>query len=112
MPYPGVKSSTSVWRGLEVAARAKVWSRIFYGLINSEYLSPATQLLMLSSLPDHAHYNRNFHGGNNWLTMEISALATVATNFPEFKKSGEWLDYSIETMVESMKGQMEPCHGF
>ena len=108
MPYPGVKSSTSVWRGLEVAARAKVWSRIFYGLLNSEYISPATQLLMLSSLPDHAHYNRNFHAGSNWLTMEISALATVATNFPEYKKSEEWLAYSIETMIESMKEQVYP----
>lgn len=106
MPYPGVKSSTSVWRGLEVAARAKVWTRIFYGLINSEYISPATQLLILSSLPDHAHYNRNFHGGNNWLTMEISALATIAANFPEYKKSGEWLEYSIAAMTESMKDQV------
>lgn len=106
MPYPAVKSNTSVWRGLEVAARAKVWSRIFYGLLNSEYLSPSTQLLMLSSFPDHAHYNRNFHGGNNWLTMEISALATVATNFPEYKNSNAWLDYSIETMTESMKTQV------
>lgn len=105
-PYPGVKSGTSVWRGLEVAARAKVWSRIFFGLLNSEYLSPSTQLLMLSSLLDHAHYNRNFHGGNNWLTMEISALATVATNFPEYKKSEEWLAYSVETISESMKGQV------
>lgn len=108
MPYPGVKSSTSVWRGLEVAARAKVWSRIFYGLINSEYLSPATQLLMLSSLPHHADYNRNFHAQGNWLTMEISALATVATNFPEYKKSKEWLDYAIQTMSESMKRQVYP----
>ena len=106
MPYPAAKGRESIWRGLEVAARAKVWSRIFYGMINSEYLSPATQLLILSSLPDHAHYNRNFHGGNNWLTMEISALATVATNFPEYKESGEWLAYSIETMTESMKGQV------
>jgi hypothetical protein len=105
-PYPGVKSNTSVWRGLEVAARAKVWSRIFYGLIDSEYFSPATQLLILSSLPDHAHYNRNFHGGNNWLTMEISALATVAANFPEYKKSDEWLEYSIGAMTESMKDQV------
>ncbi len=105
-PYPAVKSSTSVWRGLEVAARAKVWSRIFYGLVNSDFLSPATQLLVLSSLPDHAHYNRNFHGGNNWLTMEISALATIATNFPEFKQSSNWLDYSIGAMTESMKGQV------
>jgi hypothetical protein len=106
MPYPAVKSRTSVWRGLEVAARAKVWSRIFYGMLNSAYLSPATQLLMLSSLPDHAHYNRNFHGGNNWLTMEISALATVATNFPEYKKSKVWLEYAIEKMTESMKDQV------
>ncbi len=108
MPYPAVKSSTSVWRGLEVAARVKAWSRIFYGLIDGPYLSPATQLLMLSSLPDHAHYNRYFHAGNNWLTMEISALATVATNFPEYKNADEWLTYAIATMTESMQGQVYP----
>ncbi len=106
MPYPAVRSSTSVWRGLEVAARVKAWSRIFYGLIDSPYLSPATQLLMLSSLPDHAHYNRYFHSGGNWLTMEISALATVATNFPEYKNSDEWLTYAIATMTESLKEQV------
>jgi hypothetical protein len=108
MPYPAVKGSPSIWRGLEVAARGKVWSKIFYGMINSDYFSPATQLLMLSSLPDHAHYNRNFHSGNNWLTMEISALATIATNFPEYKKSGEWLAYAAKTISESMKGQVYP----
>lgn len=107
-PYPAVKSSTSVWRGLEVAARVKVWSRIFYGLANSTYLSPATQLLMLSSLPDHAHYNRHFHSDTNWLTMEISALATVATDFPEYKHADEWLTYAMGTMTESMKGQVYP----
>lgn len=108
MPYPGVKSSTSVWRGLEVSFRSKVWSRIFYGLLNSEYLLPSTRLLMLNSIPDHAHYNRHFHGGNNWLTMEISALATVATNFPEYNDAEEWLNYSIDTMVKSMKDQVYP----
>ncbi len=106
MPYPGEKGSESIWRGLEVAARAKMWSRIFYSLLESPYLSPSTRLLMLSSFPDHAHYNRNFHGGNNWLTMEISALATVATNFPEYKNSDAWFDYSIEAMTESMKEQV------
>ncbi len=106
MPYPAEKGGESIWRGLEVAARVKVWSQIFYGLMNNEYFSTATELLMLSSLPDHAHYNRNFHSGNNWLTMEISALATTASNFPEYKNSVEWLDYSIKTMTESMKGQV------
>ncbi len=108
MPYPGVKGSDAVWRGLEVSFRSKVWSRIFYGLLQSEYLQPSTRLLMLSSLPDHAHYNRHFHSGNNWLTMEISALATVATNFPEYNDAEEWLNYSIDTMAESMKNQVYP----
>ena len=106
MPYPGVKSRTSVWRGLEVSFRAKVWTRIFYAFINSDHLSDATKLLILSSLPDHAHYNKNFHGGNNWLTMEISALATVAAYFPEYQKSDEWMEYAIGQMTASMKDQV------
>ncbi|WP_339717782.1 alginate lyase family protein [Cyclobacterium amurskyense] len=108
MPYPAEKRSESIWRGLEVAARVKTWSRVFYGMLDSEYISPATRLLILSSLPDHAHYNRNFHGGNNWLTMEISSLATVVAYFPEYKASEEWMDYAVDTMVESMRGQVYP----
>lgn len=108
MPYPAEKGTESIWRGLEVAARAKVWTRVFYGMLQNEYLSPATRLLLLSSLPDHAHYSRNFHGGNNWLTMEISALATIAAYFPEFRNSDDWLDYAIASMTESMRDQVYP----
>ncbi|EON77997.1 hypothetical protein ADIS_1536 [Lunatimonas lonarensis] len=108
MPYPAEKGTESIWRGLEVAARAKVWARLFYAMRDSEYLSDATRLLILRSLPDHAHYNRNFHGANNWLTMEISALATIAAYFPELKQSSAWLEYGIEEMVESMRDQVYP----
>ena len=45
MPYPAEKRSESIWRGLEVAARVKTWSRVFYGMLDSEYISPATRLL-------------------------------------------------------------------
>lgn len=109
IPYPAKPAATDIWRGLEVSFRAKVWPKIFYGLINSKYLSPATQLLMLSSLPDHAHYNRHFHKKRgNWLTMEISGLATIVATFPEFKHSDEWLDYAIHEMGKSMKEQIYP----
>lgn len=108
LPYPGEKGDGSVWRGLEVSFRSKVWSRIFYGMLKSEYLLPSTRLLILSSIPDHAHYNRNFHSVNNWLTMEISALATVATSFPEYRDAEEWLNYSIEVMGQSMRDQVYP----
>ncbi len=108
MPYPAQKGGESIWRGLEVAARVKGWTRLFYGLINDPDLSEASKFLILRSLPDHAHYNRNFHGQNNWLTMEISALATVAAYFPEYKKSEEWMDYTVGVMIESMKDQVYP----
>ncbi len=108
MPYPAVKGIGSIWRGLEVAARAKQWTGIFYNSLSNEYISPVTQLLILSSLPDHAHYNRNFHQKGNWLTMELSALATIATKFPEFKKSEEWLNYSIGIIQKSLKEQVYP----
>jgi len=107
-PYPGVKSNTAMWRGLEVSSRVKVWSHVFYELMNTGLISPATQLLMLSSLPQHAHYARNFHAQGNWLTMEIAGLATVASSWPEFKESPAWMSYSIQTMVASMKEQVYP----
>ncbi len=107
-PYPAKKSSTAMWRGLEVSFRVKVWSQVFYGLMDSGLLSPATQLLILSSLPDHAHYAREFHAQNNWLTMEISGLAKVAASWPEFKQAEEWMNYSVSTMSESLKGQVYP----
>ena len=39
MPYPKAKGSGSIWRGLEVAARAKMWTRIFYTSLFIEYMN-------------------------------------------------------------------------
>lgn len=108
LPYPGVKSRTAMWRGLEVSFRVKSWAAVFYGLMESEAFSPATRLLLLSSIPEHAHYLRQFHAQGNWLTMELSALARGATAWPEFKQADEWLDYARETMTESLLEQIYP----
>ena len=108
LPYPGKRSNTEMWRGLEIHSRMKQWARMFYALNTSGYLSPATQLLMLGSIPEHAHYLRNFHSGVNWLTMELSALATVATAWPEFKDSPEWFAYAVATMSKEIEDQVYP----
>ena len=108
-PYPGVYSHTEMWRGLEVSFRVKAWARVFYGLMNTGYCSPATQLLILSSLPDHAHYARNYHSpASNWLTMEMTGLATIATAWPEFMQSPAWFDYSKTRLTETLKKQVYP----
>jgi hypothetical protein len=107
-PYPAVKSSTAMWRGLEVSFRVKIWARVFFELIRTDFISPATRLLILASLPEHAHYARNFHAQNNWLTMEISGLATAAAYWPEYRESSDWLEYTTSTMINSMKDQVYP----
>ncbi|MFC4871078.1 alginate lyase family protein [Negadavirga shengliensis] len=108
VPYPGKKSATAMWRGLEVSFRVKSWTDVFYGLLDSGYFTDATRLLMLSSLPDHAHYARNFHGQNNWLTMEMSGLAKLSAAWPEFKDSRDWMAYAKSTMTESLADQIYP----
>ena len=108
LPYPAKKSNTEMWRGLEVHFRVKVWSNVFYAFNNTAYLSPATQLLILSSIPEHAHYLRNFHAGGNWLTMEMSALATAATAWPEYKESPQWMQYAVAAMTKSLEEQVYP----
>lgn len=109
LPYPGKKSSTALWRGLEVSFRVKVWAAVFFGLMGSDFLSPATQLLMLSSLPEHTHYLEHFHAKEgNWLTMEMSGLAMVATAWREFKNSSQWISYAKDRMIEGLHEQIYP----
>jgi len=107
-PYPGVANNTAMWRGLEVCSRERVWKSVFYELWNTGKIDAGTALLMLTSLPSHAHYSRNFHGTGNWLIMEMSGLATLVSAWPEFKESKSWLDYSVNTMVASMADQVYP----
>jgi len=107
-PYPAKKNTTAMWRGLEVSFRVKMWARVFYDLWDTNLISPATKLLIMSSLPDHADYATNYHAQGNWLTMEISGLATIASYWPEYKQSPNWMSYAIDTMVASMKKQVYP----
>lgn len=107
-PYPKKKFDSAMWRGLEIHARAKFWSEAFFKLQASDTFRPATRLLMLQSLVDHAHYLRRFHSGNNWLTMELSGLAAIATRFPEFKASPEHLAYAGNVLSADLAKQVYP----
>ena len=108
-PYPGVKSSTPQWRGLEAALRMSPWSRIFMMLQHDPGFSPAARILMLSSLPDHAHYLRHFHARTgNWLTMEMNGLLTIALTWPEFRDAELWIAYAMNQLVPEMERQVYP----
>ena len=104
-PYPGKKNSTAQWRSLETTYRIRrSWPDVFYGLQEVEAFTPAARILILSALPDHAHYLRNFHaGGGNWKTSEMMGLVRIAAAWPEFAEAGAWGKYADKRVLEGMK---------
>jgi len=109
LPYPACDTTDACWRGLETALRVKQWAIVFYALQQDSLFSDATRLLMLTSLPEHAHYLRHFHkGGGNWITTELSGLGLIAAAWPEFREAAAWQAYSGETLLCSMPEQIYP----
>ncbi|MBN2367082.1 MAG: alginate lyase family protein [Calditrichaeota bacterium] len=108
LPYPGKKSNTAMWRGLEVSYRVKVWASVFYALQAHEEFRPATRLLLLRSLLDHAHYLRHFHSDGNWITMELSGLTMIGAAWPQFKDATDWIDYAKSTLNSELNRQVYP----
>lgn len=108
-PYPNEQTGDPRWRGLETKARIDVWAHIFYTLAKNDILTPATRILILSSIPDHAHYTQNFHAqGGNWLAMQMCALANGALQWPEYKNANTWLTYATQTLLPEMERQIYP----
>ncbi len=94
---------------LDVASRARVWPAVFFGLGDVEALAPATRILMLSLMLDHARQLRARHRHrSNWTTMEMSGLAAVAAAWGELKESAGWLKYAAGVLTREMTGQVLP----
>ncbi len=108
-PYPGRMTFSPQWRALEAARRVlNSWIHIFYDY--NDLLDDETLLLMLSSLPEHAdalHSHASFWGGNHLLT-EKTALLALATAWPEYSGSAEWIDDAIESTSGQIMKQSYP----
>ncbi len=98
------------WRTLEAGNRLGAsWCQLFYGFQNASSFSPATRLLMLSSIEEQATFLLNYHKkGHNWTTMEMNGLALAGLAFPEFKRAEEWSTYALNTMTHEINRQVYP----
>ncbi|PHN05492.1 alginate lyase family protein [Flavilitoribacter nigricans] len=98
------------WRTLDTGRRlGSAWPQLFYAFQGVDAFSPATRLLMLSSMAEQAAYLRQYHkSGHNWTTMEMNGLALVGLGFPEFRSSEDWVDYALGVMSEEINRQVYP----
>lgn len=98
------------WRTLEAGHRLGAsWPQTFYAFQQAEEFSPASRLLMLSSISQQGAYLRKYHKyGHNWTTMEMNGLALAGLSFPEFKASEDWANYALNIMTEEINRQVYP----
>ena len=107
--YPWEQTQDPRWRGLETMSRINVWSHLFYNLIADPRLQDGTRILLLSSIPEHAHYTQHFHAaGGNWLAMQMRSLSLAGLAFPEFRDQEAWLAYSYRALLPQMERQIYP----
>lgn len=106
-PFAEPKQDPLVWRGLETFFRVRAWARGFYALQDEPALTAETRILLLSSIPDHARYLREFHQSKgNWVVMEMNGLATAGVAWPEFRDASAWVDYSVERLTKELTAQV------
>lgn len=108
-PYPGQRSDSAPWRGLEAFARVMRWTRFVAALRATPLLSDATLIAVLASLPDHADYARRFHAAQgNWLAMEMNGLATLGCAWTEYRDAPAWRAYAAATIAPEVGRQCYP----
>ncbi|MBX7255202.1 MAG: heparinase II/III family protein [Candidatus Hydrogenedentes bacterium] len=108
-PFAEPEKNPLVWRGLETHFRVRAWARGFYALQHEPAFSPETRILLLSSIPDHARYLRNFHKQtSNWIAMELYGLAVAGVAWPEFRDAAAWVDYSVGRLTKELDAQVYP----
>ena len=97
-----------IWRDLEAGNRLGVsWPQTFYAFQQSEAFTPATRLLMLAGIAEHAEYIQKYHKkGHNWTTMEMNGLALVGLTFPEFQQADSWATYAMTVMEREIQRQV------
>jgi hypothetical protein len=109
-PFPGRRDNRGNWRGLTTSARARNWMYTFYGLQRAEEFSPASRLMMIMSIQEHAQYLLLFHrrGAFNWTISELEGLATIGAAWPEFEDAPGWRAFALERMGQEMASQVYP----
>ena len=108
-PYGWERTGDPRWRGLETMSRINVWTHLFYNLMGDEHFQDGTRILLLSSIPEHAHYTQHYHNPTgNWLAMQMRSLSLAGLAYPEFRDKEAWLAYSYHALLPQIERQIYP----
>ena len=98
------------WRPMSSASRLlQVWPQLFYYFQELDEFTPATRLMMLSSVSEQVQHLLRYHRRkHNHAIKEMAGLGHAAAAWPEFRDAPQWTDYSLATMDEEIRLQVYP----
>ncbi|MGE9291911.1 MAG: alginate lyase family protein [Puniceicoccales bacterium] len=107
-PPPEGRSFSASWRALEAARRyVDSWLPVYAALRGNPTFGEEAELAVIAGAARHAAYlKENHHFGGNHLVTEMMALATIATVWPEFRDSPDWMKYAVERSLEELERQV------
>lgn len=109
LPTKSFNGVGSVWRTIETGIRALGnWPDSYNYFLSSPTFDDESIFKMVKSFYEHGCHLREHNTANNWLTIEMQGLYTIAILFPEFKTSSNWQEYAISRLYEEEVNQFYP----
>ena len=93
---------------LEPGLRLPTWSRVFFALQDDDAFRPATRLLLLAAIPDHAEYLLAHPGGNNWVTMTQLGALHCGVCWPELEGAERWRREALAKLRDNAERTVYP----
>ena len=108
-PVKSFNGVGSTWRTIDSGIRVLGnWPNAFYYFLSSPSFDDESIFKMVKSFYEHGCHLREHNTANNWLSIEMQGLYTIAVLFPEFKASSNWREYAISRLYEEELNQFYP----
>lgn len=107
-PPPATTVRDANWSALVASGRVRQWDDIFYVLQDVDAFSPATRILMLSSIPDHARVLIDPNKPEQWGPGTMVGLVVLSASWPEFASSSDWLDHAVAQLLQEVDKRFYP----
>ena len=108
-PVPNRSAAVDTWRTLEASSRQRQsWPYAIHAFINSPTIGDETWVLIAMSQWEHGQMLRYSQSTVNWYVAEMSALVTLSSIFPYFKKSTEWREFAINMLDHELRTEVYP----
>lgn len=104
------QTKKTTWRSIEAGIRAEVWIKAMGYFKDSPWIDDTLLSMFADCMSVHAEYlmttYKEFQIKSNWGVIENRGLMEIALAFPQWKRSGEYLEVALNRLYEEIQVQI------